>query len=74
MKARESIHLFFPHSQPGTISSLMPYPNEAKALQNMHDGGRADTYVRFDGHWDELPKIIGIELNKQVLCTAGACE
>ncbi|KAH8418092.1 hypothetical protein KR222_011600 [Zaprionus bogoriensis] len=55
---------------PGTISNLMPYPDQATAVQNMHNGGHADINVRFDGHWDELPKIVRIVLNGQELCSA----
>ncbi|XP_017856482.1 PREDICTED: brain-specific serine protease 4 [Drosophila arizonae] len=59
---------------PGTISSLAPYPSKEVALQNMHDGGRAECFVRFTGYGDELPKIVRIELNGQVLCTASSYE
>ncbi|XP_032597972.1 CLIP domain-containing serine protease B9 isoform X2 [Drosophila grimshawi] len=57
-------------SLPGTVGGLEAYPDKATALQNMHNGGRAEISVGFYGHWDELPKIVEIKLNDDVLCTS----
>ncbi|XP_017845315.1 uncharacterized protein LOC108601868 [Drosophila busckii] len=57
-------------NEAGDISSLMPYPNKETALQRMQDGGRGEIYVRFDNYHSELPKIVRIELNGQLLCNA----
>jgi len=56
------------------VSNLAPYPDKATALQRMHDGGSAETFVRFDNYEDELPKIVLIERNGEVLCSASSCE
>ncbi|KAM8702986.1 hypothetical protein ACLKA7_005345 [Drosophila subpalustris] len=57
---------------PGTVSNLAPYPDKETALQRMHDGGSAETFVRFDDYEGELPKIVLIELNGQTLCSASS--
>ncbi|EDW81668.2 uncharacterized protein Dwil_GK10896 [Drosophila willistoni] len=54
----------------GTVSNLHPYPNKEKAYENMFAGGRGESYVTFDNFHDELPKIVRVELNGQVYCTA----
>ncbi|XP_030563892.1 CLIP domain-containing serine protease B15 [Drosophila novamexicana] len=55
--------------QNGTVSSLDPYPDKQTALQTMHNGGRAECFVRFDGYVQLVPKVEYVELNGQVLCT-----
>ncbi|XP_034489085.1 serine protease gd-like isoform X2 [Drosophila innubila] len=60
--------------KPGTVSNLGPYPNRETALQRMHDGGSAELFVRFDNYVGQLPKIVLIELNGEVLCTSSSYE
>ncbi|EDW68302.2 brain-specific serine protease 4 [Drosophila virilis] len=72
LKSVEWLVRFVSHGtdQNGTVSSLDPYPDKQTALQAMHNGGRAECFVRFDGYVHLVPKVVHIELNGQVLCTA----
>ncbi|KAH8338345.1 hypothetical protein KR059_000937 [Drosophila kikkawai] len=55
--------------QAHTVSSLKPYPSKDEAFENIHNGERGQVFVDFQDFGNELPKLIRLELNDQVLCS-----
>ncbi|KAH8284023.1 hypothetical protein KR054_007643 [Drosophila jambulina] len=55
--------------QAHTVSSLQPYPSKDQAFENIHNGERGQVFVDFQNFGNELPKLIRLELNDQLLCS-----
>ncbi|KAH8278378.1 hypothetical protein KR018_001355 [Drosophila ironensis] len=54
--------------QSHTVGSLMPYPSKDQAFDAIHNGERAQVFLRFQDYGNKLPKLIRAELNGELLC------
>ncbi|EDV48860.1 serine protease gd [Drosophila erecta] len=54
--------------QANTVSSLTPYPNKESAFEKIHRGERGEVFVRFQDFGNELPKLVRVKFNDEVLC------
>ncbi|EDW24618.1 GL23295 [Drosophila persimilis] len=57
-------------SQAHTVSSMGGYPDKQQAFEKMRSGGRGQAFVSFQNYGNELPKLIKVELNGHVYCSA----
>ncbi|XP_022211570.2 phenoloxidase-activating factor 1 [Drosophila obscura] len=56
--------------QAHTVSSMGGYPDKETAFEKMRSGGRGEAFVKFQNYGNELPKLIKVELNGHVYCSA----
>ncbi|XP_034115053.1 serine protease gd [Drosophila albomicans] len=57
-------------SESGSVSSMAPYPDKETAFDRIRAGYSAQAFVYFDDYREELPKLIQVQVNGHIICTA----